>query len=129
MRDVVFLLHALDQLLDQLIEVAFHLHLLQALAHFLVEQIAVEQRLLDRAPQVVQRLLALGQVVEHVVLEPALQQIVRQRAEQVLHAHLAGRVGNVFGVTDAFHKSSSQFVSRSVLSKAWTTRVRTEAET
>ena len=42
------------------------------------------------------RLVALGHLVVHVVLKPALQQIVRQRAEQVLHAHLARGVGNVF---------------------------------
>ncbi len=42
----------------------------------------------------------------HVILEAALQQIVRERAEQVFHAHLAGRIGNVFAVANAFHRSS-----------------------
>ncbi len=56
--DVIFLLHALDQLIDKFIQRAFHLHLLQALAHFFVEQIAIEQSLLDGAAQIVERLLA-----------------------------------------------------------------------
>ncbi len=58
--DVIFLLHALDQLFDQFVERAVHLHLLQLLAHFLVEQIAVQQRLLDGAAQIVERLLAVA---------------------------------------------------------------------
>ena len=97
--DVVFLLHALDELLDQV----FHLlgaHVLDLLAHLLVEHVAVEQRLGDGLAQVVQRLLRVLQVVEvHVLLlETALQQVVGERAEQVLHAHLGGRLGNVFFV-------------------------------
>ena len=103
--NVVFLLHALDQLFDELVEFAIHRHLLQAFAHFLVELIAFHQRLLDGAAQVVERLLALGHLVPHVALEAALQQVVGERAEQVFHAHFAGGVGNVFGVADAFHES------------------------
>ena len=108
-RDVVFLLHAFDEFLDQLLELAFHLHLLQPLAHLFVEQIAVEKGLLDRPPEGIEILVTLGHVVKHVILEAALQQIVRQRAEQVLHAHFACGIGDVFGITDATHKSSSQF--------------------
>ena len=104
--DVVFLLHALDQLFDQLVEFAFHLHLLQAVAHFFVEHLAVEQRLFEGAPQFVERLLAFRQFVPEVVVESALQKVVGERAEQVLHAHLAGRVGDVFGVADAFHRAA-----------------------
>ena len=49
-----------------------------------------------------------GHVVEHVVLEAALQQVVGERAEQVFHAHFAGRIGNVFAVANAFHRKQSQ---------------------
>ncbi len=60
--DVVFLLHALDELLDQLLEL-LAAHVLNLLAHLLVEHVAVEQRLGDRLAQVVQRLLGVVQVV------------------------------------------------------------------
>ena len=119
--DVIFLLHALDQLLDQFVELPVRLHLLDLLAQVLVEHLAVQQRLLDGALEIVERLLALGQLVPHGFLKPALQQVVRERAEQVLHAHLAGGIGNVFGVANAFHKTSLcqlQLVSR------WPSRVR-----
>ena len=104
--DVILLLHALNQLIDEFIQRAFHLHLLQLLAHLFIEQIAVEQRLLNRAAQIVQRLLAIAEVVVHVILESALQQVIGERAEQVLHAHFARRVGNVFAVANAFHKKA-----------------------
>ncbi len=102
-RDVVFLLHALDELLDQFVELAVGHHLLDLLAQILVEHFAVEQRVLDGAPEFLERLLALGHLVPHGILEAALQQVVRERAEQVFHAHFAGRVGNVFGVANALH--------------------------
>ena len=78
--------------------------------HVLVEQISVHQRLLDGAAQIVEGLLALQHVVKHVVLEAALQQVIGERAEQVFHAHLAGGVGNVLAVADAFHKKQSSVV-------------------
>ena len=56
--------------------------------------------------QIVERLLAFRHVVEHVVLEAALQKVIRERAEQVFHAHFAGRIGNVLAVANAFHKNS-----------------------
>ncbi len=97
--DVVFLLHALDELLDQI----FHLlraHVLDLLAHLLIEHVAVEQRFGDGLAKVFQRLLRVLEVVEvHVLLlEAALQQVVGESAEQVLHAHLGGGLGNVFFV-------------------------------
>ena len=52
--------------------------------------------------------LAFVQFVPHGLLKPALQQVIRQRTEQVLHAHFAGGIRNVFGVTNAFHKNSFQ---------------------
>ena len=97
--DVVLLLHALDQLFDQFIEL-LHLHLLQPLAHLLVEQVAIEQSLLDGAAKIFESLLA-GEIVKHVVLESALQKVVRERAEQVFHAHFTGGIGYVFAVLDA----------------------------
>ena len=106
--DVIFLLHAFDQLLNQFIERAIHLHLAKPFLHFFVQQISFHQRLLDGAAQIVESLLAISvHVVEHVVLEAALQEVIGERAQQVFHAHLAGWVGNVFAVTDAFHKSGS----------------------
>ena len=45
-------------------ERASQLHLLELLAHLFVEQVAVQQSLLDGVAQVVQRLLAVGQIVE-----------------------------------------------------------------
>ena len=107
-RDVVFLLHALDQLLDQFIELPSSCHLLELLAHLLVEQVAVHQRLLDGSRSSSSVCSPSGSLVPHGFLETALQQVVRERAEQVFHAHLAGRIGNVFGVANAFHKDRFQ---------------------
>ncbi len=103
--DVVFLLQAFDELLDKVIESSIHLRLTQTFLHFFVQHISIEQGLLDGAAQVVERLLRLRHVIEHVVLEAALQEIVRERAEQLFHAHFASRVGNVLAVANAFHKS------------------------
>ena len=97
------LLHPFDELLDQFVELTFHLHLLDLLPEALVEHLAIKQRLLNGALEFVERLLALGQFVPHGFLKPALQQVIRERAEQVLHAHLARRVRHVFGITNAFH--------------------------
>ena len=94
--DVILLLHALNQLLDEFIQRAFHLHLLELLTHLFIQQIAVEQRLLNRAAQIVECLLAIPEIVVQVILESALQQVIGERAEQVFHAHFAGGVGNVF---------------------------------
>ena len=47
--NVVFLLHALDQLFDELVELAVHRHLLQTFPHLFVELIAFHQRLFDGA--------------------------------------------------------------------------------
>src|SRR5271165_512008 len=103
--NVIFLLHALDELLDQFIELAFGEHLLNLLAQVLVEVLSIQQRLLDGALQFIERLLALGHFVPHVALKPTLQQVIRQGAKQVFHAHLAGGVGHVLGVTNSSHKS------------------------
>ena len=103
--DVVFLLHALDELFDHLFELLAR-HLLELLAHLFVQQIAVHQRVGDGVTQVIERLLGIVKIVEVLVLllESALQQVVGERVEQVLHAHLGGGLGNVFVVLDALHK-------------------------
>ncbi len=104
--DVVFLFQTFDELLNKVIERPIHLPLAQAFLHFFIQQVSIEQCLLDGAAQIVERLLALRHIVKHVVLETALQQVVRERAEQVLHAHFASRVGNVLAIANAFHKNS-----------------------
>jgi len=103
--DVIFLLHALDQLFDKFVELTVHGHLLQTLAHFVIEGIAIHEGLLDGALEIVECLLAFRHLVPHIALEAALQKVVRERTEQILHAHLAGGVRDVFGVTNAFHNS------------------------
>ena len=109
--DVIFLLHTLDQLFDEFVETSIHLHLLQALPHFFVQQIAVEQSLLNRLAEIVERLFARRQIVKHVILESALEQIIRKCAEQVLHAHFPSGIGDVFGVADALHNTAVSFQS------------------
>src|SRR5271166_6720876 len=47
-RDIVFLLHALDQFLDEFVELAVRHHLLNLFAQVFVEALAVKQRLFDR---------------------------------------------------------------------------------
>src|SRR5947207_6511540 len=46
-RNVIFLLHALDEFLDKLIELPVRDHLFNLLAQVLVEHLPVHQRLLD----------------------------------------------------------------------------------
>jgi hypothetical protein len=104
-RNVVFLLHPLDELFDQFVELPVGGHLLDLFPQVLVEHLPVHQRLLDGALEFVERLLALGQLVPHGLLKPALQQVVRERAEQIFHAHLARGVWHVFGIANAFHES------------------------
>ena len=94
--DVIFLLHPLDQLFDQLIQLAVCGHLLDLLPQILVEHFAIHERLLDGPLQFVQRLFALGQLVPHRLLKAALQKVIRKHPEQILHAHFAGWVGHVF---------------------------------
>ena len=106
--DVILLLKTLHQLFDQLVQGAFHLHLLKALAHFLIEKIALKQCLFDGLSKIFKGLLALWHVIKHVILETALQQVIGKGAEQIFHAHFTGRVGNVFRVADAFHKNSGR---------------------
>ena len=93
-------------------------HVLDLLAHLLVEHVAVEQRLGDGLAQVFQRLLGVVQVVViHVLLlEAALQQVVGERVEQVLHAHLGGGLGNVFFVANEFIRQLAISCQRSVVS-------------
>ena len=105
-RNIVFLLHPLDELLYQFIELAVCHHLLDLLTEIFIKRLAIQQGILDGAPEVFECLLALRHFVPHGILKAALQQIVRERTEQVLHAHFPGRIGNVFGVTNAFHKAS-----------------------
>jgi hypothetical protein len=61
--DVVFLLHALDELLDELLQL-LAAHVLDLLAHLLVEHVAVQQGVGDRLAQVFQSLLRVLEVVE-----------------------------------------------------------------
>src|SRR5579872_4237102 len=44
-RDVILLLHALDELLDQIVQLAIRHHLFDLLAQVLVEQLTIQQRL------------------------------------------------------------------------------------
>ncbi len=103
--DVVLLLHAVDQLLDELLELLGG-HRLELLAHALIEHVAIEQRVSDGIAQVLQRLLVgvLIVVILILALETALQQLVGESGEQVLEAHLRGRFGDVFLVFDEFHR-------------------------
>ncbi len=103
--DVVFLLHALDQLLDQFIQRAFHLHLLQLLRAFARPANRCSAMPARWRAQIVERLLAIAESRRRVILEPALQQEIRERAEQVFHAHFASGIGNVLAVADAFHRN------------------------
>jgi hypothetical protein len=101
--DVILLLHALHQLLDQLIQRSFSLHLLQLFAQLLVQQVAFEQRAFNSSLKFVERLLVRQIVIGEIVMKSALQKIIRQRPEQILQAHFASRIGNVLAIADAFH--------------------------
>ena len=103
-RDVAGLLHALDDLLDQLLQLIAHL-LLAAFGlvaeHFLErvfrQHAAVEQCLENG---IVQRLHGLVAVVAGVarVAKPARHQQVRQLRHEFIHVQVVQRVGGVFRV-------------------------------
>ena len=102
--DVVLLLHALDQLVDQLIKLAVLCHLLDPLLHLAVEKIACLQGLAQCLAQVLQGVLAIefGEARKW-ILKAGIEQILRQCLEQVFHAHLRGWIAGVFGVANSFH--------------------------
>ena len=93
---VVFLLHALNELLDECIERSVHLHLLETLAHLFVDGVAFEQGLFNGAAELIQRVFTVEGIAVRRIFEPALQKIVRERTQEILEAHFAGRIGNVF---------------------------------
>ena len=106
--DVIFLLHALDEIFDQLVELAFHLHLAEALAQFFIEQIAVHERLLDGLTQLFQCVLALHLVETRIgILKSALQEIIGEGVHQIFQAHLASGIRNVLFVAGKFHSVAS----------------------
>ena len=102
--DIVFLLHAIQQLLDQFFDLAISGELVDFLLDRLVEQIAILQRLPHGFPQVVERLIA-----AHLLktaegrLEAGIQQKIRQRLQQRFHLQLVGQVARVFAVSNALH--------------------------
>ncbi len=106
-----FLLHALDQALDQLFHCAVRLHLLQAFAHFVIQKLAHFQSLLDGLAQGIQRVLVQLLEVHGIALEARLKHVIRKRAEQVFHAHFVGQVGNVFGIFGVLHENQHLAIS------------------
>ena len=87
--NVVLLLHALDELVDQLVQLAVLGHLLDFLLHLAIEKVSRFQRLAQRLAQVLHGVLAieLGEPRPW-ILKAGIEQILRQRLEQVFHAHL-----------------------------------------
>ena len=110
--DVARLLHLLDDLLDQLLELIAHVLLVafglvaeHLFEHILGEHAAVEQRFEDR---VVQRLHGAVAVVAGVarVPEPARHQQVRQLRHQLVHVEIVEQIRNVLRVF-VFHSLST----------------------
>ncbi len=106
--NVFFLLHPLDKLFNHLLQL-LATHVLDLLLRLLVEHVAIQQRFRNRLSQIVQRLLSVVQIVIILILllKATLQQIIRECVEQVFHAHLRSRLGNVFLVFDELHKTGS----------------------
>jgi hypothetical protein len=106
-RDIVLGLHALDDLLDQLVEFAFGLHLFHLLPHFLIHQVAVQQCLADGFAQRLHGLIALAHLLlvsRELIFEAALQKMVGERLHQIFHTELIGQIGNVFRIAYSTHK-------------------------
>ena len=105
--DVVFLLHAIEELLDELFKL-LGAHRFDLLAQLLVQHVAVHQRFGDRVAKVFEGLFGgvLVVVVRILPLEPTLQQMVGEGREQILHAHLRCGLGNVLFVLNELHAIS-----------------------
>src|SRR5262249_46054607 len=107
-RDVILLLHAVDELFDQFVELAFVAQLLDLLLHVLIQKVSGFERLLDGLAQLIECLLAQFVKIHVRAMESTLQQIVGERIEQVLHPNLGGSVPNIFGVLGEFHRSQTR---------------------
>ena len=105
-RDVIFLLHALNQLFNQLLHLVLR-HLVKLLLCLLIK-IAGFQRLPDRFAQVVHRLVALQlRELGKGILKAGIKQVIRQGLQQVVQFHLRGQVAVVFRIADALHSLPS----------------------
>ncbi len=103
--DVAFLLHALDQLIDQLVHAALLLHTAQCLPRQFVELRGVKQCVANGLSQSFQRIPGVGglEVGAQIVFEAALQQKIAERVHQVFQAQLLDQVRCVLAVADALH--------------------------
>src|SRR6476620_8847224 len=70
--DIVLLLHAVDQLVDDVVKRSIHLHLPQLLARLLVQHVTLEERTFNGTFQIVERLIVGKNVVGQVILKAAL---------------------------------------------------------
>ena len=106
-EDVVLLLHALDELVDQLVDLAVLRHLVD----LLLQRSSKSRRL--REPGAGLRADFPGCVAIQFrkarvgIAEAGVQQVVGESLEQVFHVHLGGQVAVVLGVANALHRKSS----------------------
>ena len=102
---VAFLLHAVHQLVDEVVHLSLVLHFLQVLAHLFVEFAGVEQGIADGLAQGVQRhrYCRWAVVLSQLAFKAALQEEVSERVHQIVEAQLFGEVRDVLAVLDALH--------------------------
>ena len=116
LRDVAFFLHALDDLVDEVLEflILREVGILQHLLHQLGRhQVALFQSAQDGFAQLLHVLLARALHIHFVdavlVVEAALQEEVRHAAHELLQVDVVGRVGRVPGIFCVLHGTAFQF--------------------
>ena len=134
-RDEPFLHHAIDDVLNQLLELRSRIGLIgvsriaqQPFERFLRQHAAVEQRVHDGVVQRLHRAIVFRLPVHAAVgrLEAARQQKIRQLLDQVIEIQIVQRIAGVFGVLVTHVVFSSQF---SVLSRQWSSVAQLTTET
>src|SRR5262245_58187053 len=106
--DEIFLLHAVDQALDQLVQLTLHLQLLDALAQVVTHEIARLQRLLDGLAQRLEIVFIQLLEINVLAVEAGFQHVVGERVEEVLQTHFVCEIADVFGELRVFHCATSR---------------------
>ena len=101
-RDVAFLLHALDELVDQLVELTGCRHLVDLALRVFVEELAGLEDAAQGFAQIVEVVVHVAEAGVGIAIT-GVEEIVGERLEQTFEVHLGGQVAGVFGVANALH--------------------------
>jgi hypothetical protein len=105
--DEVLLVHALDELVDEIVELALGHHLVELPAQILVKKLAILKSAAESLTQIVEIVVELAEVGVGIV-EAGVEKIIRKRLEKIFEVELGGEIAAIFGVVNAFHAGSPQ---------------------